>query len=195
MRKHWLTLILLLTAATSTHAQWPWPAPPPPPYYPPPPPPEHDEHALTLGLWDEFGVQGKLGPGIQPLGVETAGVYAELSKHRLRPALEVRGTFSENGVRGTLTGPRIAWKVDNILFYASGLFGPNLYRAAYLPTQPKLTPVDHHGITSEAAAGFEFMGRYHPNWGFRMEVTSGRFTGMPQSYPLTLAGGVVLRIP
>lgn len=171
-------------------AQWRWP-----PRYPPPPPePDHVDHVVTIGLWAEDGVQGKLGPGIAAAGVGLAGVYAELSHRRLRPAIEVRGNYSENGVMGTLVGPRVSWRVDQTLFFASGLFGPNHVTTGYSGA-PDFAPVGREGITSEFAGGLEAMRRGTPNWGFRLEVSTGRFTGAAQSFPLTLSAGIVLRVP
>jgi opacity protein-like surface antigen len=168
-----LLAVVLASAVFSPAQAQRWPQAPEPQQAPP---------AVTVGAFLELGVQWGAESNGGSSGTGTVGMFADFMRHPWRPGLEVRGTTGSGSVSGTLTGPRLSYTARGGSFYVAGLFGPNYYG-------------NSHGVTSEFATGVEVMPPAHPFLGYRVEIATGVFSGVPDSHPTTLTVGVVLRIP
>jgi hypothetical protein len=172
MRVSLLAVLLGLSIGGPARAQW----------LPQAPEPQQAPPAVTIGTFLELGLQWGAESNAASSTAGTVGMFADFTHHHWRPGIEARETRASDGVSGTLTGPRLSYTSGRGSLYLAGLFGPNYY-------------VNSHGVTSEVAAGVEVMSATHPFVGYRVEIATGVFTGVPDSRHTTLSLGVVLRIP
>ncbi len=184
MRTSLLAVVLGLSVCGQARAQW----------LPQAPEPQEPPPAVTVGAFLELGLQWGAASSAGVAEAGTAGIFADFTHHPWRPGLEVRGTKAS--VSGILTGPRLSYALRGGSFYVVGLFGPNYYvnNVQPQPSAPNQT-MTSHGVTSEVAAGVEVMPPAHPFLGYRVEIATGVFSGVPDSHPTTLSVGVVVRIP
>lgn len=128
------------------------------------------------------------------VNIPLVGAYVEWARYAIQPGLDVRGEAGTLGVRGTLVGPRLAYRFRIFHPYAEALFGPNHLEVSPPGKSTSAQPLDRRGITSEVAIGLE--ADLHPHIRWRVvEFTKGSFSGVSGSRPQSLTTGLVIRLP
>jgi hypothetical protein len=148
---------------------------------------------LSIGAFYSLGFE-KHDASNQPGSVliPLAGIYGEWTRYRVHPGLDLRGEAGEEGIRGTLVGPRVStsWKILHP--YVEGLFGPNHFLLS--DSTSTLQEEDREGVTKEVAFGLDADVKRYARWRV-VEFTYGSFSGVHGSTPHTVSTGIVLHFP